>query len=183
MTIPAPSAPRPSESTPSGHAPGSAPTTPQGGNDLGWLLQNLLDEATGTLAAVLAAPDGLPMAYAGLPEVEAAKTAAVASTLFSTSKACGNISTPHGGDPELIAITHLYKHVFLMSTDPPRSQAHDGVAALLVVQARKDADTRLIGGEMTRIVDGVSEHLRTTARPTVDDAADTTSEAGIDDAR
>jgi hypothetical protein len=118
---------------------------------------------------VLAAPDGLPLASAGLTTEQRDHLAAVSSSLHSSGRTGGNLSDPPGGDVELLMVHLERKYLFVMST--LSTQSGEGAAAgtpvvgtLLAVLAALGTDTRMVGREMKALVTSVPGHLGTTAR-------------------
>ncbi|GAA4242332.1 hypothetical protein GCM10022254_74960 [Actinomadura meridiana] len=174
--------PAPAESPESTGGPGE-----RRDRDLGWLLDNFLVEAHGADAAVLTSRDGLPIACTGRLAVEKAEQiAAVAATLYSSGRAAGNITDPPGGEVQLLQLYLEHKALLMVSTHHQRQPTRPLVPrpapgatvsrqsfteTLLMVLLGPDADTRTVGKQMTALIEGVAEHLRTTARVTTSGAA------------
>lgn len=159
--------------------PSLTPAEPQSGTgDLGWLLDNFLEEVPGVDAAVLGTLDGLPLASAGLSAAQSAHLAAVATTQHSSGKAGGNITDPPGGDVQLVLVQLSRKNLFVMNTQRDQATAATVAGTLLTVLAARDTDTRMVGSEMTRLITSVARHLSTTTRSTADSDSNVGTGAG-----
>lgn len=166
--------------------PSITPTEPRGGTrDLGWLLVNFLEEVPGVQAAVLGTLDGLSQASAGLAAPQPDHLAAVATTLHSSAKSGGNLTDPPGGDVELVMGQLAGGFLFVMATQqsqdvtrPPDAPVAGVAGTLLTVLAARDADTRMIGKEMAKLIHSVAAHLRATTRSRGNTMAGTSAGAG-----
>ncbi|WP_433464036.1 roadblock/LC7 domain-containing protein [Spirillospora sp. CA-128828] len=159
--------------------PSITPTEPHGGTgDLGWLLVNYLQEVPGTTASVLGTLDGMPLASAGLSEAQSAHLAAVATTLHSSGKTAGKITDPPGGNVQLLMVQLARKNLFVMNTRQSEATDTSVAGTLLTVLAAPDADTRMVGSEMTKLITSVARHLGATTRTST---ADGTNDAKAGD--
>lgn len=123
-------------------------------SELGWLLEELIGRVPHARSAVLLSADGLPTAACGIDRDHADQLAAIASTLFSTARAAGSRFTGSEGVRQVIA--ELDAALLFVSSAGDRS--------VLAVLAGREADARVVGYEMTQLVNSVQPFLATPAR-------------------
>ncbi|AKH86904.1 hypothetical protein AA958_19425 [Streptomyces sp. CNQ-509] len=119
-----------------------------------WLLQDFLNRVPRTVGALLSSRDGIRLALAGLEVDKADTLAAISSGLHSLGRGLGELKTGRKGVRQIL-IEHDEVLLCVMA---------GGQGSLLSVAAELDADVRMVGHEMTRLVTRVDEHLAVGAR-------------------
>ncbi|MEV4333606.1 roadblock/LC7 domain-containing protein [Streptomyces sp. NPDC049597] len=125
------------------------------------LLAALLKRAPGTTAALLAAGDGLKVAWTEQPVDKADNTAAVISGLYSLARQ--QFKDTPGGMRQIVA-EHDSGLLFVMSAGVKFTDDR-AVNTVLAVVATPDADAGQVGYEMEAFIRGLDEHLVVQARP------------------
>ncbi|MFW6725259.1 roadblock/LC7 domain-containing protein [Streptomyces sp. MAR4 CNY-716] len=131
---------------------------------LDWLLQDFLSRVPRTFGALLSSRDGLRLAVAGVEVDKADTLSAISSGLHALGRGLGELKSGRQGVRQIL-IEHDEVLLCVMA---------GGRGSLLSVAAELDADVRMIGHEMTRLVTRVDEHLAVGAR-----ADASASEAGV----
>ncbi|MEU4827738.1 roadblock/LC7 domain-containing protein [Actinomadura sp. NPDC023710] len=149
---------------PSPLRPITSPAPHGGTGELGWLLVAFVEELPGVHAAVLGTLDGLALASAGLTPPQDDQFAAVATSQHSAGKAGGNITDPAGGDVQLVIVQLAHKTLFVMNTQQGEGPDTAAQPSLLTVVAARDADPRMVGSEMTKLIASVAPHLGAATR-------------------
>jgi predicted regulator of Ras-like GTPase activity (Roadblock/LC7/MglB family) len=124
------------------------------GSGLGFLLEGLIERVPHARSAVLLSSDGLPTAAHGHDRDSQDVLAALASSLFSTSRAAGARFT--GSDHVRQVIVELDGAYLFISSAGDRS--------VLAVLAGQEVDVRVMGFEMAQLVASVQPFLATPAR-------------------
>lgn len=124
------------------------------GSRLGFLLEGLVERVPHARSAVLLSSDGLPTAAHGLDRDSQDVLAAVASGLFSTSRAAGAkfAKSEHVGQV-IVELDGAY--LFISSA---------GDRSVLAVLAGQEVDVRVMGFETGQLVKSVQPFLATPAR-------------------
>ncbi|MFE6946002.1 roadblock/LC7 domain-containing protein [Streptomyces chartreusis] len=156
-------------------------TAPQQGEslDLEWLVNGLLD-VPGVTGALIAAQDGLTVAYTrrteysgkGLTDETAQRIASVISGLYALTNGVANLAGGSGRDLELGLLKHKDWSLFVVSAGTgvpagtPLPLRHDPstVECTLGVIVTPQADEGVIGFEMKQLVRSMDRHLRTSTR-------------------
>jgi predicted regulator of Ras-like GTPase activity (Roadblock/LC7/MglB family) len=157
-------------------------TAPQQGEalNLEWLVNGLLD-VPGVTGALLAAQDGLKLAYTrrasefatkGFDEETADVVASVISGLYALTNGVANQTGGTGRDLQLGLIKHKDWTLFVVSagTGVPAGtplglgRNPSEVECTLGVMAAPKADEGVIGYEMKQLVKSMDRHLRTSVR-------------------
>jgi predicted regulator of Ras-like GTPase activity (Roadblock/LC7/MglB family) len=148
--------------------------------DLEWLVNSLLD-TPGVKGAVLAAQDGLALAYTrldsvfpgvGLKEATAERLASVISGMYALANGVAKLTGGSGRDLQLGLLKHTEWSLFVMSagTGVPAGtpiglgRSASEVECTLGVIVSPDADEGAIGYEMQQLVRSMDRHLRTPTR-------------------
>nr|WP_181411629.1 roadblock/LC7 domain-containing protein [Streptomyces sp. FR1] len=156
--------------------------------DLEWLLTPLLN-VPGVIGALLAAQDGLKLAYTrrpsqfadqGLDDETADRMASVISGMYALTNGMADLAGGSARDLQLGLIKHKDWTLFVASagTGVPEGtplglgrNKPEEVECTLGVLTRPTADEGAIGHEMQLLVKGMDRHLRTpTRQPAVDPA-------------
>lgn len=128
-------------------------TTPQS-RDLGWLLSNFTDEASGVSHAVAVSTDGLLLAASrDLPRDRADQLAAIAAGLVSLTQGAAGLLEAGTVLQNVVEMDGGF--LFLMSI---------GDGAALVALAARDCDVGQVGYAMTVLVEQVGTVLTPQAR-------------------
>lgn len=149
--------------------------------DLEWLLTPLL-KVPGVIGALLAAQDGLKLAYTrratefadqGLDDETADRMASVISGMYALTNGMASMAGGSARDLQLCFIKHKDWTLFVASagTGVPEGtplglgrKKPEEVECTLGVLTRPAADEGAIGHEMQQLVKGMDRHLRTPAR-------------------
>ncbi|RNG37364.1 roadblock/LC7 domain-containing protein [Streptomyces botrytidirepellens] len=126
------------------------------------LLTKLLNTVPGTNRALLAAGDGLKLAWTEQPDADADAFAAAVVGLYSLGRQVFK-DNPLGGIRQII-VEHDGGHLFVMSAGVDFTHAN-AVNTVLAVKAAPDADAGQVGYEMDAFIRGLDEHLVVEARP------------------
>lgn len=132
---------------------------------LDWLLQDFLTRVPRTFGALLSSRDGLRLALAGVEVDKADTLSAISSGLHALGRGLHEMKGTGRQGVRQILIEHDDLLLCVMA---------GGQGSLLSVAAELDADVRMVGHEMTRLVTRVDEHLAVGAR-----ADASASEAGV----
>lgn len=127
---------------------------------LSGLLTGLLTRAPGTTRALLAAGDGLKVAWTEQPVDDADNTAAVITGLYSLGRQ--QFKDTAGGMRQVVA-EHDGGTLFVMSAGVKFTD-NRAVNTVLAVLATPDADPGQVGWEMEAFIKGLDEHLVVQAR-------------------
>ncbi|WP_405893456.1 roadblock/LC7 domain-containing protein [Streptomyces sp. NBC_01527] len=137
------------------------PTTASSARDqLSGLLTGLINRSPGTAQALLAAGDGLKLAYTEQPVDDADNLAAVIVGLYSLARQ--QFKDAPGGVRQ-VAVEHDGGSLFVMSAGVHFTDTK-AVSTVLAVVASPDADPGQVGYEMDKLIKGLDEHLIVEAR-------------------
>ncbi|MFI0219097.1 roadblock/LC7 domain-containing protein [Streptomyces lydicus] len=140
---------------------GSPATGTSAREKLSGLLTGLLDKVPGTTRALLAAGDGLKVAWTEQPVDDADNLAAVISGLYSLGRQQFK-DTP--GGVRQVVVEHDGGQLFVMTTGAEFTDTR-AVNTVLAVVATLEADPGQAGYEMETFIRGLDEHLVVQARP------------------
>lgn len=132
-------------------------------DQLSELLSGLVGKAPGATRALLAAGDGLKLAWTEQPDDDADSLAAVISGLYSLGRQ--QFKDCSGGVRQVV-VEHDAGVVFVMSAGA-QFEDPSAVSTVLAVVTRADADPGHIGYLMTTFIRGLDEHLVVQARSNV----------------
>ncbi|OAH13372.1 roadblock/LC7 domain-containing protein [Streptomyces jeddahensis] len=124
------------------------------GQELDWLLQNLLATVPGTRHALLLSSDGLKKAAVGLTDDDADSLAAIASGLSSLGK---GVAGRFGGGGQVRQVVVEVDTALLFVSSA-------GSGAVLAVLAGPETLPDVLGYEMGMLVKKARPHLATPAR-------------------
>ncbi|MFI6689408.1 roadblock/LC7 domain-containing protein [Streptomyces sp. NPDC050485] len=129
-------------------------------HDLTPLLEEFVARIPGVTAALLATPDGLRQAKAGMDTDDADGMAALIAGLQSLARAQFRASA---GSVRQVVIEHDAGSLYLMRADATDPAA---AGALLAVRTEPGADPQVVGFEMSRWIAGIDAHLQSALRAT-----------------
>jgi predicted regulator of Ras-like GTPase activity (Roadblock/LC7/MglB family) len=129
-------------------------------DQLSGLLTKFLGKAPGTVRALLAAGDGIKLAWTDQPIDDADNFAAIVSGLYSLGRQ--QFKDAPGGVRQIV-VEHDGGSLFVMSAGAWFTNA-EAVSTVLAVQATPHADPGQIGYEMDHFLKGLAEHLIVEAR-------------------
>jgi predicted regulator of Ras-like GTPase activity (Roadblock/LC7/MglB family) len=143
------------------HNDGTPTTGTSAREQLGGLLAGLIKKAPGTTRALLAAGDGLKVAWTEQSIDKADNLAAIISGLNSLGQ---QAFTDTAGGIRQMLVEHDEGFLFVMSAGADFTHAR-AVNTVLAVVATPDADPGQVGYQMEAFVRGLEEHLVVQARP------------------
>ncbi|MEV8033606.1 roadblock/LC7 domain-containing protein [Streptomyces sp. NPDC086182] len=143
------------------HNDGNLTTGTSAREQLSGLLSGLLQRATGATRALLAAGDGIKVAWSEQPVDDADNLAAAVSGLYSLGRQ--QFSAAEGGVRQVM-VEHTGGTLLVMSAAGRFSDGR-AVNTVLAVVAGPDADPGQVAYEMEAFVRGLDEHLVVQARP------------------
>ncbi len=123
--------------------------------DLDWLLKQFINRVPGTLAAIVAANDGLRTITCNLGQDDADRLAALASGLFSLGKGVGKLVGVEDGGIRQVVVEHDSALLFISAA---------GQGSVLAVLAEPDVNVGNAGYEMSLLVKSVMPYLSTAVR-------------------
>ncbi|UYQ60043.1 roadblock/LC7 domain-containing protein [Streptomyces peucetius] len=143
------------------HNDGTPTTGTSAREQLGGLLAGLIKKAPGTTRALLAAGDGIKVAWTEQHVDDADNLAAVISGLYSLGRQ--QFKDTAGGIRQ-VAVEHDGGSLYVMSAGADFTDDR-AVNTVLAVVATPDADPGQVGYQMEAFVRGLEEHLVVQARP------------------
>lgn len=139
---------------------GSPASNTSARDQLSGLLTRFLRKAPGTVRALLAAGDGIKLAWTDQPIDDADSFAAIVSGLYSLGRQ--QFKAAPGGVRQIV-VEHDGGSLFVMSAGA-RFTDDKAVSTVLAVQATSHADPGQVGYEMDHFLKGLAEHLIVEAR-------------------
>ncbi|MFF7705437.1 roadblock/LC7 domain-containing protein [Streptomyces lydicus] len=130
-------------------------------DELSGLLAGLLDKAPGATRALLAAGDGLKLAWTEQPTDDADNLAAVITGLYSLGRQ--QFKDTQGGIRQVV-VEHDSGSLFVMSAGAEFKDAK-AVNTVLAMVTTPQAHPGQVGYEMEAFIRGLDEHLVVNARP------------------